>query len=279
MKSFHLLKLLSTPMLREEQGRKGIKTTLLVSAFVTLFLYIFQPFGINELDEGKFLLCLGFGGSMFLAIVLYNFLVDRLLRNGEWRLNWTFGKWLLNNLGLVLAISLANFLFARLVIFGYIRWDLFPQMLYGTFMVGIIPFAVLGWRALVREERELRSEITEFRRKSPTTVSASAERLVGDLPLSRIRYVRALQNYATIGYLAEPGRVVETTVRTTLKEILELAQGSPLVRCHRSYLVARNHILDVEGNAQGLALTVADCTETVPVSRSYVARFRSDKRG
>jgi len=60
------------------------------------------------------------------------------------------------NLGIMVFISLANFLFARLWYFGYIIWGLYPQMMYSTLMIGIIPIMALGAFSLNRQEKKYR---------------------------------------------------------------------------------------------------------------------------
>ncbi|WP_205127829.1 hypothetical protein, partial [Okeania hirsuta] len=86
---------------------------------------------------------------------IYEFIVGRVLKlKGELG-KWTLGKWMLNNLGIMFVISLVNFLYARWVFFGFIQWDLYPAMLYGTLMIGIIPITVLGAFIVWQQERKL----------------------------------------------------------------------------------------------------------------------------
>ena len=95
-----------------------------------------------------------------------------------------------------------------------------------------------------------------------------------NLASHQIRYIEALQNYAKIGYINSTGQLIERTERATLKSILNEVEGSPIVKCHRSFLVNREAIISTSGNAQGLLLTLSDCDKTIPVSRSYVPAFR-----
>ena len=95
-----------------------------------------------------------------------------------------------------------------------------------------------------------------------------------NIPVNQIKFVEALQNYVTISFLDSDGQLKKQTERTTLKSILKEAEGSSIVRTHRSYLVNQNAIIETSGNAQGLILTLSDCDVKVPVSRTYVPIFK-----
>lgn len=261
----------------EQQSRFGTpKTALVISLFITFFLYIFKPFGLDTLGPNAFWICLGFGSMTFFTSIIYEYIVGQVLKLKGERDKWTFWKWVVSSLGLVLFISLANFLFARLVIFGYIDWRLFPAMMYGTFMVGLIPFLMLGSFSLLLAERkfqEIASEINQ-QEKVQTTESPDNESTIFGIPLSKIRYAEALQNYVKIGHIDYKGEFTTKTERSTLKQILEETKGANIVKCHRSFLVNRNAIISAGGNAQGLLLTLSDCDTLLPVSRSYIKEFR-----
>lgn len=271
-----VVRLLNKPFPEQELSFGAPKTIAVISVFVTFFLFIFQPFGISSLESGKFLICLGFGSMTLLASVIYEFIVGRVLKLRVEQENWTFGKWILYNLGVMLTISLANFLFARILIFGYIDWELLPAMIYGTFMVGIIPIIVLGGLSLFVQEKKYKGIAKHINQQK---IINSDDHLTDthflfDIPLNRIRYVEALQNYVSIAYIDSHGQFKKMTERATLKNILDEIAGSSIVKSHRSFLVNRKAIVAISGNAQGLLLQLSESDRTIPVSRSYVSVFR-----
>ena len=158
--------LLNKPFPEMENRLFVFKLLALISVFIIFFLYVFQPFGISEINTSKFLICVGFGSMTFLGSLIYEITVMPLLTFVGFRKTWTFGKWLLNNIGLTFFISMANFLFIRLAFFGYILWEYFPNMLYGTFMIGLIPFSIWGAFTLIRNERKYESIAAEINQKS-----------------------------------------------------------------------------------------------------------------
>ena len=252
------------------------KALLLLSAFITFFLFVFQPFGINTLESNTFLICLGFGAMTFLGAFIYEMVVHEVLKVRSRQNTWTFGKWILDTLALTLCISLANFLFSRLVVIGYIDWSLLPTMIYSTFVIGIIPVSALGAFLMMRSEKKYMGIAREINQSRPDHVySQSRNKTIFNIPMQQIRYIEALQNYAKIGYINSEGLLKEQVERSTLKGITEKIADTAIVKCHRSYLVNRDHITEVMGNAQGLQLTLADCEKSVPVSRAFVPVFRN----
>lgn len=270
-----IIEFLKKPYPEDEDRYAYFNYLLAISLFVAFFLFVFEPFGLSDLESHKLLICLGFGAMTFLGSVVYELTVGKLLSILGVRENWTFGKWLLNNLGIMFFISLANFLFVRLTLFGFIQWELFPVMLYGTLMIGLIPFTVLGGLSLLKQERKYQDIAQEInQKKTATSAPPSSEIGVFDIPVYQIKYVEALQNYIKIGYVDEEGKLQEQTERSTLKGVLELTEGSAIVKCHRSFLVNKDAVTSTAGNAQGLLLSLSDCDKVIPVSRSCVADFR-----
>ncbi|MEL6251007.1 MAG: LytTR family DNA-binding domain-containing protein [Bacteroidota bacterium] len=273
----NIVRHLNKPFPEQSSNLGEPKILAALSLFVALFLYIFQPFGISTLESNKFLICLGFGCMTFLGTIIYEFMVGKVLKlKGELG-KWTLGKWMLNNLGIMFVISLANFLFARLLFFGFIQWDLFPIMIYSTFMIGIIPISVLGAFIVWQQERKY-IDIAKQMKIAETSIIAEekeSESFLFDIPSSQIRYIQGLQNYVTIGYVDGEGTFKKKTERATLKNILDKLEGSSIVRSHRSFLVNTASIQSASGNAQGLLLKLQNCEQRVPVSRTYVSFFKT----
>ncbi len=244
-----------------------------ISLFVFLFLYIFQPFDISTIPNNKFLTCLGFGLANFIACIIYEFII-RLLGFKRKPKTYTFGKWILLIIGLIFTISLANFIFARFIFFGYIDWQFFPHMIRGTLSIGMFPIIAIGAITLLRQEKQYQNIAEELNQQAKTIPSVSNAISLYDIPADNILYVEALQNYVKIKFI-DNNEIKEKVERATMKNITEELNGSPVIRCHRSFLVNRNKITSISGNAQGLLLSIEQIDETIPVSRSYIHHFKS----
>jgi DNA-binding LytR/AlgR family response regulator len=88
-----------------------------------------------------------------------------------------------------------------------------------------------------------------------------------------------MQNYIMLHYL-EGAEYKTQMIRCTITHSLLVfsePEHSFIVRCHRSYLVNLNAVNEINGNAQGLKLSINKMPSggcSVPVSRSYVGDFK-----
>jgi DNA-binding LytR/AlgR family response regulator len=94
------------------------------------------------------------------------------------------------------------------------------------------------------------------------------------LPLADLLFVHAEENYVRVHVRGE--RAAQPLLRSSLTRIeRQLRPLYPrLFRCHRTCIVNMTQIAGVEGNAQGLKLTLKDSAAIVPVARRYVNEFR-----
>lgn len=99
-----------------------------------------------------------------------------------------------------------------------------------------------------------------------------ADRLI--LQEQQLLAVQALDNYVNI-FWTDGTRLQTTLLRNTLTNIAEQLKTQPyMYRSHRGWLVNSTRVKEVEGNAQGLKLTVDLMEQPVPVSRANIAGYR-----
>ena len=270
-----ILEFLQKPFPLEENKVQLFKIITAISIFVLVFLYLFKPFGLHTLEPKLMLYCVGFGLVSWIASIFYEFGVVPILKIKNEAGAFTFARWILYFCGAMLFISLANFIFIRLVYFGDIQWSLFPYMMRGVFAIGLFPIVLLGALALLKQEHKYSKIAAEVNQEqaSKQAVELAADTVICEIPVDQIRYIEAMQNYVKIGHLSHDAQMSEKVVRESLKNILEIANHN-LVRCHRSYLVNQDKVLSAAGNAQGLLLKLSDCEKEIPVSRSFVSVFR-----
>lgn len=257
-------------------GRSSyFSTVFLIGLFVAMFLYIFRPFGISLMESRVLTICSGYGGITIASILLYDLFLMFAFKDIRRRDDFNFGKWILYMIGLLSLIGFANFNFSKAVL-GYFEWGELPRMMIATVAVGIFPTVVIGGFTLLRAERKYQQISNEINEDIGHETNIGEEkRSIFNIDSSAIRYVEALQNYVRIGYVKKSGEFNEQIERTTLKTVLEKLQGGSIIKCHRSFLVNTNWIKSTSGNAQGLILTLEDCEKKIPVSRTYVSKFRN----
>ncbi|MFD2920457.1 LytTR family transcriptional regulator DNA-binding domain-containing protein [Terrimonas rubra] len=99
-----------------------------------------------------------------------------------------------------------------------------------------------------------------------------ADRLI--IQPQQLLAVQALDNYVNI-FWAGDDRLQTTLLRNTLTNIAEQLNAQPqMYRSHRGWLVNSTRVREVEGNAQGLKLTIDLMEQPVPVSRANIAGYR-----
>ena len=101
---------LNQPFPEQEGWNSYLRSILLISVFVTVFLYFFKPFNIDQLGQHQFLICLGFGVINLLVCIAYRVATVWVGVDHQSK-QWTLGKWVLNTLGLIVIIGLVNYLF------------------------------------------------------------------------------------------------------------------------------------------------------------------------
>jgi len=279
---------LHDPFPESTSGLDAVKQTFLTGVFVGLFLFVFNPFGLQNMPAGvagsslvfgliTFVLCLGFKGFVVYCLKLQTDVPS-----------WTFWKWLVMVFLMVFIVAIGNFIYLVKVLPGsFGMWD-FPKMLKYTFLVGAIPLFISGLiikmranAANVMHAKDLKPSIERPMRshsKSDSLIElpiSSGSNLV--IAVDSICVIESMQNYLSVYHWDEDKNQMERSViRSTLKSISTQFSGTKLFRCHRSFMVNLQKVEGVEGNAQGLKLTVDGIkNRIIPVSRSYIKAFKA----
>ena len=251
--------------------------------FVTFFLFMFRPFGMQDLSAGKaFNVAISFGLVTGLATVIWFSMVRYLHKAGLIREeNWTSGKEILADLGFIIFVGMANMVYSSIRFSSPITLETFIIWQKLTFLVGLFPtiFGVLLKQ--IRLMKHYSNEATILnasisgRESEKSGPNGNALRLLGDnqneeliIPADSLYYVSAADNYVQVYYRKE-GSLESTMLRSTLKKIEGMLTGQEaFFRCHRTYLVNLNKVNGISGNAQGFKLELEGIDDPIPVSRS-----------
>ena len=269
-----MISYLNRPFPERENQKAYVLSALGVGSFIAIFLYVFKPFGLHRIEEHVILMCLGYGLVTFATTIIYDLFIRHVIGIDMNTKSFTLGKWILITLILILCIGIANYFFMR-AMYGPNSVRLL-NILVGTLMVGLFPLIFVGTIAVIKGEKRYEA-IAKDLNHNHKVIPAQKDNVLFDIATSDIRYIKAMQNYLTINFINEwPQKEI---VRHTLSSVEEKIPDTTLIRCHRSYIVNLQHVEEVTGNAQGLKLKLKDSEEIVPVSRSYVATFRSEWQG
>ena len=253
---------------------------LSISLFVSLFILIFQPFGIsNYTGEFKPLFEAAYGIVTFIVLIIDLFLFPLFL--DEWfdSQKWTVFKQMIWQVWILFSIGLGNFLYSSLFLRFTDGLNAFLTFQFYTLVVGIIPIliiTILHQNSLLSKNLKLAGEmnadlLSEELLSPDEKVRIMAENNKDKLEinLSDFSYLSSTGNYVQVYFLVN-NELRNVLLRNTLKHIEEQVRQSPsIIKCHRAFLVNKDKIIRVKGNSQGLRLILKDTMEEIPASRNY----------
>jgi len=258
------------------------RKAILMGSFVFLFLYFFQPFGLNTYPDGILVLTLGYGLTCIITMAFLNILIPTLFQNYFLEQNWNVGRQLFWSIVNVAIIGLANLLysnyagianlsFGNLMVFeGYtIALSSFPLILFIISNQKILKSKFEKSAALINLGIEKFS--SEKLNNKTNTVTLESETNAENLTLdpAELIYIQSSDNYVTVFYLKD-NSTTSSLLRNTLKSIDNQLDSYPqFFRCHKSYIVNLDKVEHISGNAQGFKLHLKNIEERIPVSRSH----------
>lgn len=277
-------KQLNEPFPDRKSLGKSILSLLGVGLFVSLFLFLLRPFGMQFMSQGWLLLfiSLGFGLVTVLFGLLFDLVLIYVLKIRTDLPSWTLWKWIVQSLALLVWIALGNFLYMSMLMPEAPEWVFLFDMFLNTVIVGIFPIVFSGLRIQLKAIKTNQQQAENIQPtlspldvpdKAPLVLTpASGKQL--ELQLAQIRYIEAMQNYVSVTFV-EAGELKKEMLRSTIANMEAQVNESAIIRCHRSYLVNLDSVNNVSGNAQGLKLRLTEVSDLeIPVSRSFIPRVR-----
>ena len=259
------------------------KLILFTAIFALLFINIFQPFNSRgwypNISEFKYF----FFSSLIVLVGMLVVVVSRLIMLSYTKAHtityWQYGVWVLSE---IIAMSLFYSLFAKFIPDKGAERDfveIFQQSTINTSLILLLPYA-MSW--LYFSWREKNTLLEEMSKEEPETETHKRNLIAfpdekGELKISiildNLLYVDSADNYATIHYLNK-SKLSHYLIRNSLKWMEEnLTINSPLVRCHRSYIVNLDKVKVLRKTKEGIFLEMdAMNTPDIPVSKTYYER-------
>ena len=257
----------------------------LISLIITVFMLIFQPFGLSENRGIRLIMIIAGYGAISVFILMFNYLlVPNLLRNWFDEKSWNVLKQIAWHVWTIFTIGSGNCIYSSILVSS---WSLhrFLVFQYYTLAVGVLPIiilTILNRNLMLSRNLESTREFNEqLSHKSNLSIQ---DRLIClssengkdklEIGFSDLLYIESTGNYIKVVSFKE-NKLSKSLLRSTLKRAeMQIQDGTSLIKCHRAFLVNMNKIIHVRGNSQGLRL-VLDHTETeIPVSRNYSKSLR-----
>lgn len=264
------------------------KIIILISLFVSLFLIVFQPFGINLMNGNyKYIILLSYGLVTFFTLVINLIIIERIFPKTFNERNWTIGKEFAWLLWIIFSIGLGNALYTNYFIYYFnFNFRFFIQFQLITFIVGVIPITMLiitKQKYLLRKNLESASELNknligeklELNQNKLIRFFADNDKDFIEFDVNNFYFIESSGNYVEL-YLNKENKIARKTFRNTLKRSLDFFIDTPeVIQCHRAFIVNSVKITNAKGNSQGLILNLENCDYEIPVSRNYVDKVRN----
>jgi len=257
-----------------------IRLILLTASFALFFINVFQPFGSRawypNISEFKYF----FFSSLIILTGMLVVVVSRLIMLKYTKQRgiqyWLYGCWVLIE---ILAMSMFYTLFSKFIPEeGMHRdfWIIFKQSIVNTSLVLLLPYAILWLYFSWRDKNIMLQKITNNEteptnpRKNIIAFPDEKGEIKISIVLDNLLFVDSADNYATIHYLNK-SKVSHFLIRNSLKWMEKnLTNRSPLVRCHRSYLVNLDKVKVFRKTKDGIFLELdAENIPDIPVSKTY----------
>jgi len=94
------------------------------------------------------------------------------------------------------------------------------------------------------------------------------------LKTENLLFIKSADNYVEVHFL-ENSILSKSLLRTSIKKLETAFSTTPIIRCHRSFIVNTSNIELIKKTSSGYVLKLKELpTLTIPVSKSYLSEFR-----
>jgi len=251
--------------------------------FISLFLFAFQPFNLQELDHSnKTLFIFGYGIITFISLLITMFVIPFFFKKHFFADKWTIGKEILHITLTILFITTLNIIYSTLFCENCkpFQEDLFIVFIFSflsVLLIGLIPitFMVIIYQNIllkkhIKNANSINQNLSSEKKQETNIIkiySSNKKNLI-NISSSKLIAIEANGNYINV-YFENEGKLNREIIRNTLKITeKEIKTYSNFVRCHKSYIVNLSKLKKVSGNAQGYRLVFNLLGFDVPVSRN-----------
>ena len=265
------------------ERKNTIHLILFTAFFALIFINVFKPFGSRSWYPNISDLTYFIFSSLIVLTGMLVVVLSRLLmglytkRNGI-----TYIKYIIWVAAEILAMSLFYALFTKYIPKEGVNKDFIitlQEAIKNSSLVLLLPYAMAWLYFSWKDKNHLLEKITQ----AATPVESPKKGLIrfpdekGELKISimveSLLYIDSADNYATLYYLNK-SKITNFLIRNSLKWMDEnLSKDTPLVRCHRSYIVNLDKVKVLRKTKEGIFLELdALNTPDIPVSKTYYDR-------
>jgi hypothetical protein len=241
-----------------------------------IFLNFFEPFGLyyNEsISQEEVFIELSIAMTLaFVVLLLSQFVIRVLFKLNKFNIVSLFFWFLLEavlvaSVWLVFEVLDRDFTGNLLTVWfdnllAYILIMILPYFLYVSY---------IHIKDVIKKlEIENKSELNYIK-----DISLKDENEIVKLVLKteNLLFIQSADNYVEVNFI-ENGTVTKTLLRNSIKNLETTFINTPIIRCHRSFIVNTNNIELAKKTSSGFKLKLNQVSElTIPVSKSYISEF------
>jgi len=267
-----MINLLRKPYNPIESKKEKFFFTLAFGSFIFLFLFLFKPFGLAQINnQSLFFITLGFGLVTISVMSVFKFIFEPLVIKDK----WTFGKSILWGMLLATCIGIANYLYISILFPHLFSFKYILLAIWTAILVGIIP-ASIGYILSVNKLyktalREASIVPDELSWETEVVIRAGNPKNEFKINPKSVVYLCSNDNYVTV--VTIKGEILtKTHLRGTLKAAeSELRKNTSFFRCHKCFIINSEYADHVTGNIQNMKIRLKTQGVEIPVSRSKAA--------
>lgn len=244
-----------------------------LSAFVFVFLLLFQPFNLASATPGELLLT-ALGSAT--ALYLIGWWLNSLRAAGKWPAQES--PLLAELIYVVIYVGTVGFaVYLFRLRSDYVDFSLSSALQFQLFafssavvvlFVSRLLTAVIRLNGASQALAELQDSVADASTGKTVSLSLTSGEKDFKFPLSRWIAAKAAGNYLELYFSTNGGKPV-VLVRSTLKLLVQAMDGTPeFYQCHRSFAINLAFVDRLRGRSQAYKLQMNGMNETVPVSRS-----------
>ncbi len=265
------------PAIEKKKHKISISLAFAVSIFV--FLIIFQPFGLDDIQYYKTYYILGFFFITLFTMLLCLFALPIIFAKLFDIDNWTVKKDILFMLLQIMIIAIFNWIYNSTIGKDITRQYNIFAFLFITFSVGLFPtilHVLLKEKYLSQKHNKIAENLTvniqkgkNLNKNTEIEIQSDNKKEKLNIKLDQIICIKSEGNYASVYYYKDE-QITKELIRNSLSKIIQqLIIFENIKRCHRSYIVNFDWIEKISGNARNYNLHISNLEFTIPVSRSF----------
>ena len=248
--------------------------------FISIFLIIFQPFGLNNYHSpDKTLQLIGMGFIVAILLSVNLLAIPKIISSVFSEDRWNIGREITWNIWLCVTTILASTFYWVLVTgqtlsAAYLYRASLNSLVFTLFLTPISVLCVMSnYIRSLKRKLERAEEVTRSLQSSQTKSFTHPLELLSEtgkeklkMPVDKLLFIQSCDNYANV-VRQKNGSTTEKLLRSSLKNIEEQITLPFVVRCHRSFIVNLSLVRAITGNSRNYTLSLKNYHTPIPVSR------------